>query len=104
MEVEEKENQSPQPFRSCPLPSNTCSAAGRSQETETGTAGREYNYIPEAYGQQVISAAKVTKKHLGRLVVARDLDSSSASSLEMSVLETKVVRKFATPLPRGGNV
>ena len=100
VEVDQKENLSPS-LPSCPLPANTYRAAGLLQETQAKTiSALEFGYIPEAYGQQGGGEARVTK-HLARRQVERDLMESPGSPLSMSVTETRVVRKFATPLNRG---
>jgi len=99
----------------CPLPANTYTSAHLFQETRHAPHPvREYRYIPEAYGLQGSTEASVTK-HLSRKKLNQEQlqskeglvgtvtpktasISNSASSLEVSLLETKVVRKFATPL------
>jgi len=104
MEVEDKENKRSLP--PCPLPANTYSTAGLNKEIQIdGTGGREYHYIPEAYGQQINTDARVTK-HISRKKVEETQRTSSmdTNTLEMSLLETKVVRKFATPLQRLNNL
>jgi len=112
MEVEgNKENLA---MPACPLPANTYTSAHLFQETRHASVPvREYRYIPEAYGLQGSAEASVTK-HLSRKKVDQDQMqrnesvvramtpkapmTNSSSSLEVSLLETKVVRKFATPL------
>ena len=78
----------------CFLPTNTSYKSAPAQEEVRGYEGeaREYPYIPRAYGQEQTAEVCVTK-HLGRR--GRD-------ELEVSILETRVVRKFATPLQRKG--
>jgi hypothetical protein len=113
VEVEtHKENLLPS---SCPLPANTYTTAGVMQEVEIDAmSGPQYTYISDAYGQTVLSEARVTR-HLGRRKVDKPRPEEDATSqhesgirgfvdsipdmstLEMSVLETKVVRKFAAP-------
>merc|ERR1712226_896077 len=106
VEVEtDQENQLPSTLSYCPLPANTYVKAGRlAEEVEIDNlAGPAFSYIPDAYGQTINSEARVTK-HIGRRRVeecrspAVSEDSfQSAASMEMSILETKVVRKFALP-------
>jgi len=107
MEVDQEDQENQAPLASCPLPANTYRPAARRQETRLeGTPGQQYQYIPEAYGQAYSGAEASVTKHLSRRKVqdqASPLPSSRNSSLEMSVLETKVVRTFATPLPRTAN-
>ena len=78
----------------CFLPTNTSYKSAPAQEEVRGDEGqaREYPYIPRAYGQEQNAEVRVTK-HVGRR--GRD-------ELEVSILETRVVRKFATPLQRKG--
>jgi len=115
MEVEgNKENLA---MPACPLPANTYTSAHLFQETRHAPVPvREYRYIPEAYGLQGSTEASVTK-HLSRKKLDQEQMQSgegfmattpkvammpnSTSSLEVSLLETKVVRKFATPLRKG---
>ena len=87
----------------CPLPPNTyVKAGGRAEEVKIDNlAGPAFSYIPDAYGQIINSEAKVTK-HVGRRRVEEEEyqipDSfQSPASLEKSILETKIVRKFALP-------
>merc|ERR1712013_635840 len=113
MEVESnKENAAVPP---CPLPANTYASAHLYQETKHAPIPvREYRYIPEAYGLQGSAEASVTK-HLSRKKLEQEqMQTSEGFSkaitpmkpslpnqppcLDVSVLETKVVRKFATPL------
>ena len=91
--AEDKENIFSLP---CPLPPSTYKAADRNSETKH-PAGHEYRYIPEAYGQVVNSEARVTK-HVARRQIEVEQAEDSSSLVDVSVLETRVVRKFATPL------
>jgi len=105
MEVDQEDQENCAPPASCPLPANTYRPAARRQETRTHrTQGQQYEYIPEAYGQAYSGAEASVTRHLRRKVTDQASPlPSPRSSLEMSVLETKVVRTFATPLPRTAN-
>jgi len=104
--VTDQENLLPSNIPYCPLPANTYTKAGNMAEEVQidNMTGPAFSYIPDAYGQVINSEAKVTK-HLGRRKVDEDCNLPnnvedslhSAASLEMSILETKVVRKFALP-------
>ena len=73
----------------CFLPTNTYKAAASQEEKKRREMDeKEYPYIPRAYGQQQNAEVRVTK-HLGRKDGGR-----------VSLLETRVVRKFGTPLQR----
>ena len=73
----------------CFLPTNTYMAAASQEENKRREMDeKEYPYIPRAYGQQLNAEVRVTK-HLGRKDGGR-----------VSLLETRVVRKFGTPLQR----
>ena len=73
----------------CFLPTNTYKAAASQEEKKRRRMDeKEYPYIPRAYGQQQNAEVRVTK-HLGRKDGGR-----------VSLLETRVVRKFGTPLQR----
>ena len=77
----------------CFLPTNTYERAAAQEEIrEEQEQEREYHYIPRAYGKQ--TAEVCVTKHLGR----RERDD-----LDVSVLETRVVRKFGTPLQKDAN-
>ena len=90
LEVEEAETGSE---AACFLPTNTYESAPTQEEMRGNERdAREYPYIPRAYGQEQIAEVCVTK-HLGRR--GRD-------ELEVSILQTRVVRKFATPLQKKG--
>ena len=78
----------------CFLPTNTYKSAP-TQEEIRGNQGeaREYPYIPRAYGQEETGEVCVTK-HLGR---------RGREEMEVSMLETRVVRKLGKPLQRKAN-
>ena len=78
----------------CFLPTNIYKSAP-SQEETGGNEGeeREYPYIPRAYG----------KEETGEVCVSKHLGRRQRDEMEVSILETRVVRKFGTPLQRKAN-
>jgi len=97
MLILEKEN-TPE-HSTCPLPKAVYSASKRVQESLVDLTGRDYTYIPDAYGEET-TPATVTK-HLSR--VKKDLGAENSlqgsflsdDEFEVSLVETRVVRKVA---------